>query len=197
MTPPPPPKTETEALRALEPDERPEVVTSLALGNAIITVKADNGDVALRIAKMIRTLEAPPEPPPSPEAGGDVEALKARVAMLSKREPTRTEMLAALEDRAEAFCDGWTVRSCIDCSEPIAGGPTRCVSCVRKSSSSPSCCTAAIAAERERVRAIIANEAQQFAEIVANPNVKPEQRHRAEASQATAQTIAAAIREKP
>lgn len=39
-------------------------------------------------------------------------------------------MEVALGERDVAFVDGWTVRRCVDCRRPIAGGPTRCSSCV-------------------------------------------------------------------
>lgn len=44
-------------------------------------------------------------------------------------EPTREEMERALGEGDEAFVNGWTVRRCIDCNMPVAGGPTRCVPC--------------------------------------------------------------------
>lgn len=44
-------------------------------------------------------------------------------------EPSRDEMERALGDIDETFACGWTIRRCIDCRTPVAGGPTRCLPC--------------------------------------------------------------------
>jgi Zn-finger protein len=54
------------------------------------------------------------------------------IEKLRLREPTRLEMLKALGDKDETFYDGWTVRRCVDCGLPVAGGPTRCDYCAGK-----------------------------------------------------------------
>lgn len=57
---------------------------------------------------------------------------------LRLREPSRDEMLACLGDRDELAVgdrcpDSWpTIRRCRHCREPVAGGPTACVSCVAR-----------------------------------------------------------------
>lgn len=63
-------------------------------------------------------------------AGGvaEVPALRQRVALLERRDPTEAEMLAALGAADEGFCGG-TVRRCLGCRRPVFGGPTRCVGC--------------------------------------------------------------------
>ena len=64
----------------------------------------------------------PPPLPPAPPR-----------AVNTLREPTRDEMEAALSSagRDETFYDGWTVRRCRHCGDPVAGGPTACLVCVK------------------------------------------------------------------
>lgn len=62
----------------------------------------------------------------------ELQQLDLFVKALHEREPTRGEMVRALGDCDEVNFDGWTVRACIDCSHPVAGGPTRCMKCVGK-----------------------------------------------------------------
>lgn len=61
----------------------------------------------------------------------NVPDLLAEVERLRQREPTKDEMEAVLGDSAEAFLEG-TIRRCVDCREPIFGGPSRCVRCVAR-----------------------------------------------------------------
>jgi hypothetical protein len=49
--------------------------------------------------------------------------------LLLGMEPTEAEMFHALGDKQETFLNGWTIRRCMDCGKPVAGGPTRCVLC--------------------------------------------------------------------
>ena len=63
----------------------------------------------------------------------DRDTLRAQLATTSRREPTREEMEIALGVSDEAFLGG-TIRRCIDCREPVFGGPTRCTLCVARGS---------------------------------------------------------------
>lgn len=62
----------------------------------------------------------------------ELERLGLHMKAVELREPRRAEMLEVLCEHDEVVFDGWTVRRCLDCREPVAGGPTRCMKCVGK-----------------------------------------------------------------
>jgi hypothetical protein len=73
--------------------------------------------------------------------GATEDEVLARVRWLAglrmEREPSDREMEAALGDLSETFYEGWTVRRCIDCRTPVAGGPTRCMRCAWRMENGP------------------------------------------------------------
>ena len=75
---------------------------------------------------------------PLAETVKEVRRLRTENDLLHRREPTIDEMNLALVDRDELspgdpYPPGWpTIRRCLHCRAPVAGGPTACVSCVTR-----------------------------------------------------------------
>ena len=93
---------------------------------------------------------------------GRIFELKSELEHRQQREPTANEMERALGNQQETFFDGWTIRRCIDCGQPVAGGPTRCTRCVYLMETA---CLEATKAELKQVRVECDAERQKVADL--------------------------------
>ena len=109
-------RAELEAAKA----DRDRILRELGanLGNA-----PEPGEIKRRVSELYARAE---------KAEAALFAANSEKELLALRQPTAAEMIAYLDGVADPPFGWSTIRRCVDCNEPVAGGPTRCIVCAVK-----------------------------------------------------------------